>query len=321
MKRETLTLLGFTLGAMINCGRDEASLKTADLCGVGQQQILSTRPQNNAVFPPMRHAQLPDSPESLPPSGKISINGVEVSLFWEKKSTRGDLLVLPGWNFGRLRWCEDSSLCERARKAGYRLVLPEMGKSVYARNHFPETRKEWRDAPTLAWLTTTMIPELQKRFGIFRGQNNFLVGLSTGARGVILVAMETGKLFKAGAALSGDYDQTMDPSDRLMIGFYGPYSKYRERWATVDNPSHFIGRLRIPIFFGHGIRDSVVPVSQTKVFFTRLKRENPELSGVILHLVDAGHNFEYWDAEVDAILTYFNRLSSSQGQIGPMASK
>lgn len=302
MTLRALALVGVLAVFVAACG---AERNAAPLAGFRQVPPLTGLPGSEP--PAARPAPPVETFEPLPSSGTVHIDGVAVSLFQGGDGARGDLLILPGWNFGRLRWCEDSSLCNKARKAGYRLVLPEMGKSVYASAHFPETRDDWRKTPTLTWLTRTLIPELQRRHGLFRGPDNYLVGLSTGARGVVLVAMETGTLFRAGAALSGDYDQTKAPRDRLMIGFYGPFSRHRERWATVDNPSHTPGRLRIPIYFGHGTRDRVASASQTRDFFALLQRENPD-SGAVLHLRDAGHDFAYWDAEVDAMLAFFDRF-------------
>jgi len=300
MTRRTHALIALATLVGSGCGREEVPRPLAAFREVPPPAV------HLAPAPKTERPVSPPAVEPLPPSGTAVIDGVEVSLFAGGDGARGDLLVLPGWNFGRLRWCEDSSLCEKARQAGYRLVLPEMGKSVYAGAHFPETRDDWRKTPTLTWLTGILIPELQRRHGLFRGPDNYLVGLSTGARGVVLIAMATGTLFRAGAALSGDYDQTKAPGDRLMTGFYGPFSRHRERWATVDNPSHDPCRLRVPVYFGHGTRDRVVPVSQTRDFFALLERTNPS-SGAVLHLADAGHDFASWDAEVDAILAFFDR--------------
>ncbi len=234
------------------------------------------------------------------------IAGVKVTLMWGACATAGELLVLPGWNHSPMRWCRETRLCRQALSAGYRLVLPEMGKSVYHSEVFPETRSEWKNTPGLLWVTRSMIPELQRRYGIFAGKDNFLVGLSTGARGVVRIAVATGRMFRAGAALSGDYDQTRMPDDRLMTGFYGPYARFSRRWETVDNPTREIGELQVPMYLGHGMKDRVVPTAQTQAFFARL----PPVVRVAsrLHIADAGHDYAYWDSEVDAILEFFKEI-------------
>ncbi|PKN20151.1 MAG: esterase [Deltaproteobacteria bacterium HGW-Deltaproteobacteria-22] len=272
---------------------------------------LETPPPPAPSAPPA--PPLPPAPPSppaptflpIPTDGELRIDGIEVTLLEATAVHRGDILMLPGWNFERSRWCARTRFCTLARAAGFRLVLPEMGKSVYTSEHFPETKTEWKRYPTLPWVTRQLLPELKARYGFFRGPGNFLVGLSTGARGVVLIAQATGDLFTAGAALSGDYDQTRMPADRLMTGYYGPYRKHRDRWSTQDNPTALVAQLTIPIYFGHGLQDSVVPAAQTRDFHGQVRKVHPR-SLSRLHLVPAGHDFAYWDSESQAILDFFN---------------
>ncbi len=235
----------------------------------------------------------------------LIVENVAVDIITPSQTVKGDILILPGWNFAKEHWCNESSLCTKALAQGYRLILPEMHKSVYADHYFPETRQDWRNEPTLPWLTDTLIPYLQKNYNIFTTTKNYIVGLSTGARGVVLCCIKTGQLFKAGAALSGDYDQTTMQNDNLMKGFYGPYAQFADRWKNCDNPTTMINRLQVPIYFGHGMKDKVVPFEQTTTFYNKLVWLYPN-SGHQLHCNGSkGHDFTYWDSEVDAILDFF----------------
>ena len=166
----------------------------------------------------------------------IKINDVPVSLLVPKSKRKGCILCFPGWNFSKEDVCKKSDFCKKASAAGYLLILPEMGKSVYANQIYPETRKDWQSYPTRAWILEYLIPELQKTYGFLqKKENNFLYGISTGARGVALIALHTDSVFKGGAALSGDYDQTQMKNDNLMNGFYGSFEKFKERWTgTLD---------------------------------------------------------------------------------------
>lgn len=238
----------------------------------------------------------------------LLIAGVEVDIL-VPENYKADLLVLPGWNFSRTKWCSESSLCEKARAQGYRLILPEMGKSVYATNYFPETRIDWLKYPTLTWLTDTMILLLQTEYGIMRG-DNYMIGLSTGARGVALAAARK-PVFIAGAALSGDYDQEAMKHDNLMRGVYGEYDKFSGRWRSIDNPTNEIAKIDLPLYLGHGLDDKVVPASQTKEFYFKLKKQKPQLK-IILSTPRSGHDFKYWNSEVDAVLQFFNTQRNQQ---------
>lgn len=234
------------------------------------------------------------------------ISGVEVDVLIPKEH-KADLLVLPGWNFSRKKAFGAISLTQVLLDKGYRLIMPEMGKSVYATHYFPETRKDWIKYPTLTWLTDTMMPLLQNDYGILReGERNFIAGISTGGRGVALVAARK-PVFIAGAALSGDYDQTLMPGDNLMKGTYGEYSKFEERWRTVDNPSAQVEKIKMAFYLGHGEKDKVVPVQQTKLYYEKLHAAHPGLH-IVLHIDDnTGHDPVYWLSEMDDVLDFFGR--------------
>jgi S-formylglutathione hydrolase FrmB len=218
----------------------------------------------------------------------------------------GAVLVLPGWNFSKNDVCVKSDFCTKALSQGYILVFPEMLKSVYASELFPETRTDYRKYPTMKWITDTLIPFCQKQFAIFRmDDKNFIYGISTGARGVALVAENTGNLFLAGAALSGDYDQTTMHSDRLMTGYYGSYAEFKDRWEGPDNPLIHSDRLKIPLYLAHGIKDAVVPVNQTINFSKKILAENPR-NGHEIHLCDTcGHNYAFWNSQTNSVLMFF----------------
>ncbi len=243
----------------------------------------------------------------------IMVGNVPVDFHFPGNPSGDAILVLPGWNFSRTDLCNKSDFCNKARKLGYILVLPEMLKSVYASKLFPETRTDWRRYPTLHWITDTLIPFCRKQFRVFNVDGrSFLYGISTGARGIALVAENTGTLFLAGAALSGDYDQTNMPADRLMTGYYGSYTKYKNRWKGPDNPSLHSNRLKIPLYLAHGQKDAVVPCQQTIDFFRKISSENPE-KGHILNLCDTcGHNYAFWNSKTEEVITFFKKFGKNK---------
>lgn len=218
---------------------------------------------------------------------------------------KGNIIVLPGWSFSKEDWCDKSSLCTKALAKGYRLILPEMSKSVYSSTFYPETVKDWQKYPNKVWVIDEMIPVLQKKYEmLLPTQKNFMLGLSTGGRGVALIALAKPDLFLAVAALSGDFDQTQMNTDPLMIGYYGPYLKFKSRWEGEDNPTKQAQFWKTPIYLGHGKQDNIVPVSQTQFFYSTIKKYHPTLK-VKLNLPNATHDYKYWDSEVDNMLTFF----------------
>ena len=235
----------------------------------------------------------------------LTINKRSVIISVSGQGKKGTFLLLHGWNLPADDWCTKTTLCKKLIENGYNVVMPDMGKSVYQKNNFPETRTEWLIYPTRKWLSDTLIPLLQKKYSLLlNNENNYIVGLSTGARGVALVLLDFPKLFKGAAALSGDYNQLKIPTDNLMTAFYGPINNFRKRWENIDNPIKRIKEYDTPIYLGHGTIDKVVPPEQTKMFYDSLKKYHPNLK-IKLNMPEAQHDYNYWGSEVDNILKFF----------------
>lgn len=236
----------------------------------------------------------------------IILNHVAVDISWPDMEVKGFILCLPGWNFSREVVCIKSEFCRMARQSGYCLIKPEMGKSIYLFQNFPETRSDWLQFPSLLWVIDTLIPVCQQKLGIMQpGDKNFLFGISTGGRGVAQIAINTGMLFKAGASLSGDYNQLLQKDDKLMIGFLGAYDKFPLRWSGRDNPSLHANLLKVPLYLGHGRNDKVVPVEQSTRFYQLISSQNSKL-GHVLHMDESGgHDWDYWKSELQRIFAFF----------------
>lgn len=261
--------------------------------------------------PPTTDAQAPSAPpvalRARLPVGQHTrqVGRVAVDVRIPADSLRGTVLVLPGWNFSRTLWCDSTQLCRLADSLHLALVLPEMGRSIYASRYYPETRADYRRHLTLGWVTDTLLAWARDSLALLRpGQPNYLLGLSTGARGVALIALATDTLFRAGIALSGDYDPRAMPADNLLRNTYGPYERFPSRWAGPDNPTARAAALRVPLYLGHGQRDRVVPWQQTQLYADSLRAARPTLP-IVLHLAPTHrHDFTYWGSELAAAFAW-----------------
>lgn len=250
----------------------------------------------------------------LIPRGQVERNlaGVELTVYTPSESAapeiRGSVLVLPGWKYNRKRWLNETPIKAEADRLGLRLICPEMGRSIYASRYFPETGPRWNaDKAGLAWVLEDLLPYLQSQ-GVFRkGQRNFLLGLSTGARGVALIALARPDLITAASGLSGDYDQTLQTGDRLMAGHYGPYAQFRERWESIDNPGRRAEDWRTPLYLSHGTADRIVPIVHSQKFYERLKAAHPDLE-LVFKSPAAGHDFAFWAAESEPSFAFFEKF-------------
>lgn len=238
---------------------------------------------------------------SISPNEKIA-----VTVFHPGKKVKADILVLPGWNFSRRRWLDDTELIVYANKYGYRLICPEMGKTLYEDEYYKQTKLKWASMPGRKFLKDLAIPELQSRN--FFNNKKFLLGLSTGARGVALLALDMPNFWDGAAAVSGDYDQSKMRNDRLMALVFGKYNLFRDRWHGNNN---IVGRAhewKTPLYLGHGDRDKVVSVSQSRIFYKKLLQVGKK-DFVNYKEVRAGHDFKYWNHTLDEIFLFYESIA------------
>jgi dienelactone hydrolase len=239
----------------------------------------------------------------------LTVGRHKVDIARPQKQSIGNLLVLQGFAFPKDDWCKKSSLCRKALAEGYTLIMPEMGKSNYMSKLYPETRPDWRKEPQKHWLTDTLFQLLQEKYCLLLPtQKNFAVGLSTGARGVAVVALAKPELFKAVAALSGDYEQTKIPQDRVHIGYMGSYQQFPKRWAEEENIVFQIKKWQTPIYIGHGKLDKVCPYQQSQIFYEALVKNHPQLPVKLSLPAQYAHDYRYWDSEVENILAFFRQF-------------
>lgn len=221
----------------------------------------------------------------------------------------GIILALHGWSLPATDWCLKTSLCEKALKQGYIIILPDMGKSIYQSGFFPETDLKYRIFPTRLWLEKICFSYLQQKFNLLMpGQRNFVLGLSTGARGSSLLVMDCPDIFIGAGLLSMDCDQTLMPDDPLCSAFYGQYKKFKDRWKNTDNIITLIKKFNVPVYIGHGLVDKIVSSHQSILFYNELKKIHPGLEVKINIDKNAGHDYKYWDSEIDNILNFFKGL-------------
>ncbi len=223
------------------------------------------------------------------------------------------ILVLPGWNFPRTSWVENSPLVEYANQYGYALILPEMSTTIYESAYYPETTMKWNSVPGGKFINERFIPTIQARHELLKpGQHNNMLGLSTGGRGVALIALENPGLFVAAAGLSGDFSQENMPEDKLMIAVYGSLANFPQRWLGQDNPQARVSEWIMPLYLAHGTGDKIVPESQTRLFYQQLREHHGNSIPLEYHRVEgAGHDYEFWASQLPQVFYFFTLHSSS----------
>ena len=224
--------------------------------------------------------------------------------------------MLPGWNFSRTSWVNNSAVVKYAQEYGYALILPEMGKTLYESQYYPQTTMKWNSLPGGQFIKQRFIPAVQTKHQLLLpGRHNTMLGLSTGGRGVALIALENPGLFVAGASLSGDFSQENMPQDRLMTSIYGRFNSFPQRWKGRDNPQARVAEWIMPLYLAHGTADHTVPESQTLMFCQQLKEyHGKKISIQCDRLPGAGHDYQFWGGRLPAVFQFFEQQKQTIAQ-------
>lgn len=244
----------------------------------------------------------------------LKIDDIPYDIYIPKTYQKKALLVLPGWNYPRNSWIENSQLVEYADKYGYALILPEMLKTLYESSYYPETEMKWYKIPGGEFIKTRFIPGIQKKHNLLLpGENNTLLGLSTGGRGVALIALENPGLFVAGASLSGDFSQENTPDDRLMTAVYGDFKNFPARWQGRDNPMARAAEWKMPLYLAHGIADDIVPEAQSRLFYQALIGYHGNKIIIEYHPIkNAGHDYKFWGGQLPEVFKFLEKAIASR---------
>lgn len=253
------------------------------------------------------------NPESMKTWTYGDVDGVKYTIYVpETRKPLKLLLALPGWKLKATDWVHKTDLQKYADREGYILILLEMHTSIYASQYYPQTKMKWHKMAGGQFIKERFIPEMQNRFGLIRsGHENYLLGLSTGGRGVAMIALENPGLFIAGSALSGDFDQSVMPGDRLMAAVYGPYKSNKDLWEGRDNPAKRASEWTMPLYLSHGKKDKVVPYNQSVLFYEAIRKAKGESFPVVLEMpADQAHDYKFWNYGLKGTFQFFKRTDT-----------
>lgn len=239
---------------------------------------------------------------------KRSNYDVKIYLFANKNFfTRGTVLLLHGWNLSPLSWCDQTNFCDELLASGYHVLIPDLGKSVYATQYFKETVPSMTKYPQMPFILDTLINFLVDYIKIIDTSHyNFLVGYSMGARGALAIAENTNNLFSALVLLAGEYDQTLMPDDNIMTMYYGSYQKFPDRWEGNDNLLRNIDKVNIPVLILHGLDDDVIPVAQSDTLAKVLEKHNKFF--IKIYYYNYGHGFDFVQKTINNIKSFFEKV-------------
>ena len=166
----------------------------------------------------------------------------------------------------------------------------DMGKSVYMDSIYPEAREDYKSFATRTWLWDSVLSPISKQIGM---GNMILMGLSTGARGAILLGMEHQNEVGGVIALSGDYVPVLDTADALMRNTMGPFYQSPKRWEEGANNIYNIDGLPNFVFIAHGKKDKVVPIQHSRCLNEHLGFLKTTET-LIFREEQGAHDYQFW---------------------------
>ena len=202
------------------------------------------------------------------------------------------LVLLPGWNYPVMDWKTKTGVVDSALSWGFQVLMCDMGKSVYMDSIYPEAREDYKDFATRTWLWDSILGPVSRNIG---NGNMVLMGLSTGARGAVLMGMEHQNEVGGVVALSGDYFPNMDPKDKLMINSMGAYSQFKLRWDAGANDVSNLDGMPNLVYLAHGMQDSWVNLEHT--FRLKNRLENIQTTEILeVQIAEGKHDYAFWNA-------------------------
>jgi predicted peptidase len=212
------------------------------------------------------------------------------------------VLFLNGYNFSSEKAVKESNFISNASQRGYSVIIPEVRKTVYAQNNYPETANFLKTQKKLNYYADTIVSKFIK--DNFKNKPLFIYGISTGARGTLLISIALQKKIRAIALLSGDYDQTINPGDNLMVAAFGPFAKNTKRWEEIENPFFELNQLSCFVYIYHSKTDKIVPFEHSKHLNAKLNQLNIE--NYFEAEINQNHEFEAWNLKTNQILDFFD---------------
>ncbi len=186
------------------------------------------------------------------------------------------MLLLHGWNQHAIDWEHQTTVEAIAERDGVVLVAPDVGRTVYLGQRYPETPVTAVDEPGLPHVTQ-IVSWAETTLGLAAAPSKrAVVGVSTGGRGAALLGVRGD--FGTVVALSGTYDLAALAAGtgeyRIHAAVLGPRSTYPGRWSNEDVAHARTTAERLPAarwFLGHAAADPYVPSAQTPAFERSLR--------------------------------------------------
>ena len=252
---------------------------------------------------------------TVPYNGPEGSFNVSIAVFFPtgyiaEKESPALILLHP---YGRIGsdWERFSSVKKLAEDNKIVLICPDMGKTVFENEFFPESAVRWQALPGGVWIRSTLIPFLQKQYRLCTKQKlTGIAGIEIGARGALLSAAQNPSIFGFAGGISGLYDSASVDSSSIFTGAYGPYRTQKTRWESADSIITLApGLEKVQIYLSHGKNEKSIPLGQSQLLAIRLsqlKKQNPGRFAYQFDIIGRGDGgWGTWNAAIPVLFSKF----------------
>ena len=151
---------------------------------------------------------------------------VKMQIYFPKNYSLGDrvpvMLLLHNYGASMYEWGRNSSIAVQAEKYNLVLVSPDMGRTLYETEYFPETTLKWNPIPGGRWVAEVLVPYLRAQFNLaLNSKKTAVAGVGYAARGALLLASTYPQFFGEAVGIAGCYDQlSMSRSRHNLTGVW-----------------------------------------------------------------------------------------------------
>ena len=253
----------------------------------------------------------------VPYSGAEGTFSVKMQVYFPRKYSLGDrvpvMLLLHNYGSSMYEWGRNSAIAAQAEKYAVVLVSPDMGKTLYETEYFPETTLKWNPIPGGRWVAQVLVPYLRAQFDLaLNPRQTAVAGVGYAARGAILLAESYPQLFGEAVGIGGCYDQLSMSRDQAITRVYGNYSDQSDRWKKKDNVIALAPALADTyVYLLHGDKDTVFPYQQAQLFAIRLSQLRMENKGKYNFKYSLKgykmHEWDFWSSCLPEVMEYVNQ--------------
>jgi len=244
--------------------------------------------------------------------GKTSTANIQI--YFPKDYVKGKkyrtIIALHQYSMTERDW-ESSGVESFANKYNMVIVCPSMKRSVYEDSFYPETSYEWNVIPGGKFIGETLIKFLGSNFSLaLKRESTGIMGVEAGAHGALLTACYYPNRFKAAAGISGYYDPTAMPNNKMLEAVYGSYKMFPARWENDASPLTLAEKLKgVHVFLYHGLKYDVYQPEQSRIMAIKIKqlqKKIPEYSIAYKENKNGSKGWVHWSGHVSDVMSFMN---------------